>query len=120
MSATEEILKTIDYAIDKKTKVFSRMDLPGVIDGIKPDGSYSVQIQGESYVVANGCGISFKSGDLVWVHCPNGDFNKKYIVSARVSNSKTFDNAGEGDYGGGATINPSDFITNAEIDAMFE
>lgn len=123
MSATkveEEIFKTIDYAINKKTKKFSQMDAPGVIDSVKPDGSYTVQIQGESYAVPNGCGISFKAGDLVWVHSPNGDFNRKYIVSARVSNSKTFSNAGEGEYGGGGGISPEDIITDAEIDAMFE
>ncbi len=119
MSVTDNILKTIDYAIDKKTKDLINQDMSGVISGIKDDGNYYVLLQGENYVVPNGCGISFKVGDLVWVHSPNGSFDKKFIISSRSPYSKIYTNEGDGDYGKGSSINPADIITNAEIDAMF-
>lgn len=119
MSVTDNILKTIDYAIDKKTKDLINQDMSGVIIGIKPDGNYSVLLQGQEYVIPNGCGISFKIGDLVWVHSPNGNFEKKFIISSRTPNSKSFNNKGTGEYGGGSSISPDDIITNEEIDAMF-
>ena len=120
MSITDELFQTIDYAIKKRTNYLKDMDVSGIIMGSNNDGSYIVLINETEYNVPNGCGISFKTGDLVWVHSPNGDFNKKYIISSRSPNSKAFTNKGSGDYGHGATINPSDFITDAEIDAMFE
>ena len=119
MSVTDNILKTIDYAIEKRTRELFNQDLSGVITGIKNDGNYVVLLQGEEYIVPNGCGISFKIGDLVWVHSPNGKFEKKFIISSRTPNSKSFTNRGSGEYGGGSSINPDDIITNEEIDAMF-
>lgn len=119
MSIADNILKTIDYAIDKKTKDLFNQDLSGIISNINSDGTYQILIQGENYTVPNGCGISFKIGDLVWVHSPNGKFEKKYIISSRTSNSKSFTNVGSGKFGGGANINNSDIITDDEIDAMF-
>ena len=47
MSVTDNILKTIDYAIDKKTKDLINQDMSGVISGIKDDGNYYVLLQGE-------------------------------------------------------------------------
>ena len=119
MSIADELLKTIDYAIEKRTNYLTNMDVSGIIVGSNSNGSYIVLINETEYDVPNGSGISFKTGDLVWVHSPNGDFNKKYIISSRSPNSKAFANQGSGDYGHGATISPSDFITNEEIDAMF-
>lgn len=119
MSVTDNILKTIDYAIDKKMEKVVRMDESAVIIGIEDNGLYKVLLQGKEYYVSNGSGISFKTGDLVWIHYPNGDFNKKYIISSRTPNNKSFDNAGTGEWGSGGTINPDDFATIADIDAMF-
>lgn len=121
---TDNILRTIDYAIDKKMEKVKQMDESGVIVGVDSSGTYRVLIQGETYSMPNGCGISFKNGDLVWVHYPNGNFNKKYIISSRTPNSKTFDNAGSGEPGGGGSTGESitwdDFATIADIDALFE
>ena len=121
MSVTDNILKTIDYAIDKKTKHLLNMDVMGIISSINNDGTYEVKIDDAVYQrVPNGSGIGYKKGDSVWVHSPNGDFNKKFIISSRASNSgKLFNNSGEGSHGGGGSINPDDIITNAEIRAMF-
>lgn len=120
MGVTENLLKTIDYAIDKKTKYLSNMDLAGIITDL-PDSNqaYLVSINDASYRITDGSGIGFKKGDLVWVHCPNGDFNKKFIISSRTGNSKMFSNDSDGEYGQGGSINPDDYITDAEIDAMF-
>lgn len=119
MSVTDNLLKTIDYAIDKRTGHLSHMDISGVIVSANSSGTYQVLINNVQYEIPNGCGISFKKGDMVWIHCPNGDFNKKFIISSRVSNSKSFKNSGSGQAGGGSTISADDIITDAEIDAMF-
>ena len=117
----EDLFKTIEYAVTKETKQFKNMDISGIVISANENATYTVLINETEYLnVPNGSGISFKTGDLVWVHSPNGDFNKKYIISSRSPNSKAFANQGSGDYGHGAIINPSDFITDAEIDAMFE
>lgn len=120
MSVTDQLFKTIDYAIDKKTKKLFDQDISGIVVGINSTGSYQVLINDVTYEIPNGCGLAFKSGDLVWVHSPNGDFNKKFIISARSSSSKEFNNESSGDYGPGSSVTPEDIITNAEIDAMFE
>lgn len=119
MSVTDSVLKTIDYAIDMKTKKLLNTDEMGIVNRVNTDGTYNVLIQGEYYDVPNGSGIPFKSGSLVWVHSPNGNFNKKYIIASRVSVTKSFSNENEGDSGGSGMISPSDLCTNADIDGMF-
>ena len=120
MSVTDSILKTIDYAIDKKISNLKDMYISGVILDIpSDDDAYLVQIGKATYKVYNGSGIALKSGDAVWIHCPNGDFNQKYISATKSSNFKKYTNSGTGDYGEGGTINPNDIITDEEIDAMF-
>lgn len=120
MSVSDSILKTIDYAIEKRTSYLSNMDVSGIIVGL-PDNNdaYLVRLNDADYRIPNGSGIGYKIGDLVWVHSPNGDFNKKFIISTRSSNSKSFTNDSSGDYGEGSTISPDDIITDAEIDEMF-
>lgn len=123
MSANENILKTIDYGIKKSMQKYEQMDDSGVITNIGDNGMYQVLLQGEKYWIPNGCGIAFKIGDLVWIHCPNGNFNKKYIISSRTPNSKMFNNAGTGEYGEGSTgdgLTLEDFAKIADIDALFE
>lgn len=120
MSVTDNLLKTIDYAIEKRTKYLSAMDTSGIVVAINSSGTYQVLMNDVEYELANGCGISFKVGDLVWVHSPNGDFNRKFIISSRSPNSKSFSNKGSGSYGPGSSVTPSDIITDAEIDAMFQ
>ena len=122
MSVTDSILKTIEFAIDRKIKPYTNMDIAGIIVGIPDDtnDAYQVRIDKAEYKIVNGTGIGFKAGDLVWVHCPNGDFNKKYIISSRSSYSKFFRNTSNNQQGGGSSgITEDDIITNEEIDAMF-
>lgn len=119
MSVTDNILKTIDYAIDKRTSYLSHMDTSGVVVETNDSGTYQVLINNVQYEVPNGSGISFKKGDLVWVHSPNGDFNRKFIISSRAPNSKSFKNSGSGQSGSGGTLSKDDIITDEEIDAMF-
>ena len=120
MGVTDNILKTIDYAIAQRTKPLMNMDMAGIIEDL-PDSNqaYLVSINKASYRITNGSGMGFKRGDLVWVHCPNGDFNKKFIISSRTGSSNQFSNDSDGEYGEGGCINPDDYITDAEIDAMF-
>lgn len=120
VNITDNLLRTIDYAIDQKTKKFQTMDTSGLIVAL-PDnnGAYLVEINDAQYRIPNGSGIGFKVGDLVWVHCPNGDFKKKFIISSRTGNSKMYSNESDSEYGEGSGINPDDIITDAEIDAMF-
>lgn len=119
MSVTNSIFESIDIAIKERTKKLFNTDVSGVIDGVDEKGIYSVLIDKERYDVPNGSGMSFKRGDMVWVHCPNGDFNKKFILGGRTGSSKTYVNESDGDYGEGSSITPQDIITNQEIDAMF-
>lgn len=119
MSVTDNILKTIDYAIEKRTKHLMDMDIGGVIEYADDDGVYHVTIEKTSYKIPNASGVAFKRGDQVWIHCPNGDFNKKFIIGSRTGDSKITKNDGGGSYGPGSSITPQDIITNAEIDAMF-
>ena len=120
MDITTNILKTIDYAIAKRTSYLSNMDTSGIIVGL-PDknDAYLVQIQDANYRIPNGSALAFQVGDKVWVHSPNGDFNKKFIISSASSNSKSFSNDNGGEYGPGGSVSPDDIITNEEIDAMF-
>ena len=120
MSVTNEIYKTIDYAIKQRMGYLTNMDIAGVIEGTDDDGVYKVTIEKGSYRVPNASGVAFKRGDQVWVHCPNGDFNKKFIVGSRTGESKISKNEGSGSYGPGGSITTDDIITDAEIDAMFD
>ena len=123
MNVTDSILKTIEYAIDKKLKPYTNMDVSGIIVRIPEDDNdaYKVQIDDVEYKVANGSGIGFQVGDPVWIHCPNGDFNKKFIVSSKSSNSKkSVVNSSSTQGGGSYAITKKDIITNEEIDAMFQ
>ena len=122
MSVTEEIFKSIQIAIDEKTKKLFNTDVAGIVDGLNDNGAYDVIIDKVSYTVSNGSGLAFKRGDLVWLRCPNGDFNKKFIIASRSGNAKTFTNDSGADYGGGGgagAITSKDIITDEEIDEMF-
>lgn len=119
MSVGDNLLKVIDYAIERRTDFLYNMDLAGIISYADESGIYQVTIDNQDYKVPNASGLAFKRGDQVWVHCPNGDFNKKYIVGSRTGSSKISKNDGSGDYGPGGTVTAQDIITNAEIDAMF-
>ena len=123
MSVTDEIFKTIQIALDEQTKELFNTDVAGIIASSSPEnGSYEVTIDKVIYKVPNGSGLAFKRGDLVWIHCPNGDFNKKFIIASRSGNAKTFSNDSGSDYGGGGgagAVTSRDIITNEEIDEMF-
>ena len=123
MSVTEEIFKSIQIAIDEKTKKLFNTDVAGIIADSSPEnGAYEVTIDKVIYRVPNGSGLAFKRGDLVWIHCPNGDFNKKFIIASRSGNAKAFSNDSSSDYGGGGgagAVTSRDIITNEEIDEMF-
>lgn len=117
---TDSIFKTIDVAIDKRVGYLKDMDIAGIIVDIPDkDDAYTVEIKHENYKVPNGSGLGFKRGDKVWVHCPNGDFTKKFIIASKASSFNINKNSGTGETGEGGSISPDDIITDAEIDAMF-
>ena len=117
---TDGIFKTIDVAIDKRVGYLKDMDIAGIIVDIPDkDDAYTVEIKHEQYKIPNGSGIGFKRGDKVWVHCPNGDFTKKFIIASKASSFNINKNSGAGETGEGGTISDDDIITDAEIDAMF-
>lgn len=120
MAVTDSILKTIDYAIGKRTEHLMNMDISGIIVSIPDkDDAYTVKISNQNYKVPNGSGLGFKEGDTVWIHSPNGDFNRKYIIAKKVSSANLSRNSGTGETGEGGSIGDDDIITNEEIDAMF-
>lgn len=119
MSVTEEIFKSIDIAINEKTNKLFNTDVAGIIEEAMDNGIYKVSIDKHTYQVPNGSGIAYKSGDLVWIHCPNGDFNRKFIIGRRAGRNKVYTSDSSGEYGGGSSVTSQDIITNAEIDAMF-
>lgn len=124
MSVTDEIFKTIDIAIDSKIKGLLNTDVAGIIEESADNGAYTVIVDKVKYTVPNCSGMSFKRGDLVWLHSPNGDFNKKFIIASRSGNAKSYANDSGSDYGGGGgsgagSITSRDIITDEEIDEMF-
>lgn len=77
---SEEILKTIDYAIQRKTEKFNVSDFAALIVGT--NGKYcTVKINNAAYKVKNGTNITFSVGDICLVHCINYDFNNKIIIA---------------------------------------
>ena len=121
MSVTEEIFKSIKIAVDEATKGLTNMDVAGIIKEPEGSNAYWVTIDKTDYKVPNDSGMTFKTGDLVWIHSPNGDFNKKFIIASRSGNAKSFtnDSGSESGGGGAGSITSKDIITDEEIDEMF-
>ena len=122
MSVTEEIFKSIKIAVDEATKGLYDMDVAGIIkEPADEQNTYWVTIDKIDYKVPNDSGMTFKRGDLVWVHSPNADFNKKFIIASRSGSAKSYTNDSSASSGGGGagSITSKDIITDEEIDEMF-
>ena len=105
MAVTDSILKTIDYAIGKRTEHLMNMDISGIIVSIPDkDGYYNITHQ-----ILSKYGIPY----LIKTD------NRKYIIAKKVSSANLSRNSGTGETGEGGSIGDDDIITNEEIDAMF-
>lgn len=78
----EEILKTIDLAIQERVSKLYNTDIPSVVTEIK-NNKYKVTINGLEKFVKDGVGISPTVGQAVWVHLPNGNIRDAYISAFR-------------------------------------
>ncbi len=94
----DEIIKTIQYAIEKKTINCDRT-FKTVIKQVTPKGYIILDESGSERIV--GCcipNISLSAGQMVWVKIPMGDVKGMYICN--VSESRRGNNSGSSGSGG--------------------
>lgn len=83
-----EILDTIQFAINKALKPFQKQYLKGYVKYIdSKTGKFIVAIDGKDYKLYNGVGIQIVANDIVWVHAPMSDMNKAYICAKANGNA---------------------------------
>ena len=78
---SEAILDYIDRVIESIT---NQTDYLGTIVNKNSNDSYSIRVNGITYLVPNGTDMEFSVGDTVWVHCPNGDKSRQFIMAKNV------------------------------------
>lgn len=85
MDIQKEIIETIKLMVDKiiDSRNISK-DVESVILDISGD-LYTVMINGGKFNVPCGVNIPLEIGDWVWVHIPNADVKKAFILSKRVT-----------------------------------
>ena len=76
--AVQILAETIRKAIDQCKQ--PKYDYEGIVKSVK-NNHCIVSLDGHDYSIKNGTNISFSTGDKVLVHCVNGNFNKKVIIS---------------------------------------
>lgn len=83
-----EILDTIQFAINKALEPFQKQNLKGYVKSIdSKTGKFIVTIDGKDYKLYNGVGIQIVANDIVWVHAPMSDMNKAYICAKANGNA---------------------------------
>ena len=83
MDIQKEIINTIDLLIEKRlSKLTMSRDIPSVVTDIDGD-KYIVNINGGKQKLKCGTNLTLSKGSTVWVHIPNGDFSKAFILSKR-------------------------------------
>ena len=83
MDIQKEIINTIDLLIEKRlSKLAISRDIPSVVTDIDGD-TYIVNINGGKQKIKCGTNITLTKGSPIWVHVPNGDFSKAFILAKR-------------------------------------
>lgn len=83
MDIQKEIITTINLLIEKSlSKLAISKDIPSVVTDIDGD-NYIVNINGGKQRLKCGTNITLRKGSTVWVHVPNGDISKAFIIATR-------------------------------------
>ena len=82
MDIQTEIIKSIDLIVQKALEKYKDNDVVGVITAVNGN-MCTISLNGATYNVKNGIGISLKNGDQVWLRIPNNNYKNMYIASKR-------------------------------------
>lgn len=128
-SVSDDILDVIDYAVQRAIRDLKENFVRSSIKEATSDGKYIVSLFGADYTLQSGCGIAFTSGDRVWVHIPDNNYNHAYICASAsgkvtagttiVQNITNNDYSTTGGGGGEAYVDENDVATKQDIDDLF-
>lgn len=82
MGISDTVLNTIEKIVLNKTKKYENMDYKAIVTESSKDNKCKVKYNGQIYSIENCTGRTFKTGDTVWVHKPNGSDTNQYIIAS--------------------------------------
>lgn len=82
MRTDDLILNAIERIISVKLNKFENMDYKAIVVGEDNNNKYKIKYNGQIYSIENCTGRTFKTGDTVWVHKPNGSDTNQYIIAS--------------------------------------
>ncbi len=82
MRTDDLILNAIERIISVKLNKFENMDYKAIVVGEDNNNKYKIKYNGQIYSVENCTAMTFKAGDTVWVHKPNGNDTNQYIIAS--------------------------------------
>lgn len=82
MNINNEILKTIQYGIDRSVRgMKTDVTFPSVVYEVNENGTYTIRKDGQDYHVPNASGCAVAPGQQVWVKIPMGKLERMHICS---------------------------------------
>ena len=82
MSISEKLLDVFEDMVNDKVNKYENMDYKAIIVGVIDAYKYKIRYNGEIFTVPNATSKTFKVGDNVWIHRPNGDNTKQFIIAS--------------------------------------
>lgn len=83
MDIQKEIINAIDVMIKKSLEKYrTSQDIASVVQEIS-GSKYKVLINGNTFWIPCGTNLTLSVGKPVWVHIPNGDTKKAFILAYR-------------------------------------
>lgn len=83
MDIQEEIIKSIELIVQKTVdRSNTSCDIPSVVKEISGN-KYRVSVNGSDMWVKCGTNLTLSVGTTVWVHIPNGNIRKGFILAYR-------------------------------------
>lgn len=82
MGISDTVLNAIEKIVLNKTKKYESMDYKAIVIESSKDNKCKVKYNGQIYSIENCTGRTFKTGDTVWVHKPNGSDTNQYIIAS--------------------------------------
>lgn len=80
MDINNEILKTIQYGIDRSMRgMKTDVTFPSVVYEVNENGTYTIKKDGQDYHVPNASGCAVSPGQQVWVKIPMGRLERMHI-----------------------------------------
>lgn len=81
MNDNEKAIETLCQAIVQTVKMNSNdTDIIATVTSVSGN-NITVSVNGNSYTVKNGIGVTFTVGDRCLIHLINGNFNNKVIIA---------------------------------------